>query len=119
MKLAVLMVLAPDLAEARRFYEDVLEFRLISASEDLLVLDHDGVAFRVYRCEAPAPAIRHGCDAATTAVFAVESIDTAMADLRAKGVRFLHETPASNPFGRYAAFEAPGGNVHEIFQARS
>ena len=51
------------------------------------------------------------------AVVAVASIEDTMADLRARGVEFLHPTPAANRFGRYAAFRAPGGNVHEIFQS--
>ena len=117
MKLATFMVLTPDLAEARRFYETVLGFRVVSESADGLVLDHDGAAFHVFRCENAAPVTRHGRDAASVLVFAVASIDDAMADLRARGVEFLHQTPATNRFGRYAAFMAPGGNVHEIFQS--
>jgi catechol 2,3-dioxygenase-like lactoylglutathione lyase family enzyme len=116
MKLATLMVLTPDLAEARRFYETSLGFGVVSESADLLVLEHDGAAFHVFRCESPAPTSRHGRDAASVLVFAVDSIEDAMADLRAKGVEFLHRTPAANRFGRYAAFKAPGGNIHEIFQ---
>ncbi|WP_293677047.1 VOC family protein [uncultured Phenylobacterium sp.] len=116
MKLATLMVLTPDLTEARRFYETILGFEVVSESADLLVLDHEGAAFHVFRCEADAPVVRHGRDAATVAVFAVASIDDAMASLRAKGVEFLHRTPGANRFGRYAAFKAPGGNVHEIFE---
>ena len=118
MKLAILLLLAPDLIEARAFYERVLGFGVHSATEDLLVLEHEGVALHVYRCEAPAPVTRHGRDAGTTAVFAVASIGDAMTVLRRKGVEFLHDAPASNAFGRYAAFKAPGGNVHEIFEAR-
>jgi catechol 2,3-dioxygenase-like lactoylglutathione lyase family enzyme len=117
MRLATLLVMTPDLAEARRFYETTLGFAVLSECADLLVLDHDGAAFHVFRCEAAAPETRHGRDAASVLVFAVPSIDAAMADLRAKGVEFLHPTPAANAFGRYAAFKAPGGNVHEIFEA--
>ena len=116
MQLATLMVLTPDLDEARRFYEGALGFAVVSQSEDLLVLDHAGVAFHVFRCEASAPPARHGRDAATLAVFAVPRIEEAMAEMRARGVEFLHVKPAANRFGRYAAFKAPGGNVHEIFE---
>ena len=116
MKLATLMVLTPDLIEARRFYEGVLGFMVVSQSDDLLVLDHEGAAFHVFRCEAPAPDARHGRVAASVLVFGVASVDAAMAQMRAKGVEFLHETPGSNAFGCYAAFRAPGGNVHEIFE---
>ena len=116
MQLATLMVLTPDLDEARRFYEGVLGFAVVSQSEDLLILDQAGVAFHVFRCESPAPPARHGRDAATVAVFAVAGIEEAMSELRARGVEFLHAEPAANRFGRSAAFKAPGGNVHEIFE---
>jgi len=119
MQLAVLMVLTPDLAEARRFYEGVLGFDVLSATDDLLELANDGVAFHVYRCDSPAQDGRHGRDAGTTAVFGVTSLDETMATLRRRGVTFLHAAPASNRFGRYAAFRAPGGNIHEIFQAHA
>lgn len=116
MRLATMMVLTPDLAEARRFYETVLGFAVLSEDADMLALEHDGAAFHVFRCEAEAKPARHGRDAASVLVFAVDGIDAVMADLRARGVEFLHETPAANRFGRYAAFRAPGGNVHEIFE---
>lgn len=116
MQLTTLMVLTPDLNEARRFYEDALGFAVVSQSEDLLVLDHGDAAFHVFRCEAPAQPSRHGRDAATVAVFAVARIEAAMEEMRARGVEFLHAEPATNRFGRYAAFKAPGGNVHEIFE---
>lgn len=116
MRLTTVLVLTPDLVEARRFYETVLGFAVISQTADMLALDHEGAAFHVFRCEAPADPTRHGRDAASVLVFAVDSVDEAMAGLRARGVEFLHETPAANRFGRYAAFRAPGGNVHEIFE---
>jgi catechol 2,3-dioxygenase-like lactoylglutathione lyase family enzyme len=116
MRLATLMVLTPDLDEARRFYEGALGFSVVSQSEDLLVLDHADAALQVFRCESPAPPSRHGRDAATVAVFAVTRIDEAMREMRGRGVEFLHAQPAVNRFGRYAAFKAPGGNVHEIFE---
>ena len=119
MRLATLMVLTPDLDEARRFYEGALGFAVVSQSEDLLVLDHTGAAFHVFRCEHSAPPVRHGRDAATVAVFAVAQIDEAIRELQARGVDFLHAEPAANRFGRYAAFKAPGGNVHEIFEPTS
>ena len=117
MKLATLMVLTPDLDEARRFYADILGFGVRSQDSRLLVLEHDGAAFHVFKCEAPAPPARHGESAASVFVFAVDDIDRAMAELAAKGVRFIHGQPASNAFGRYAAFRAPGGLTHEIFEA--
>lgn len=117
MKLRTLMVLTPDLDEARWFYGDALGFAVLGQDDTLLRLEHDGAAFHVFKCSADAAPGRHGETAASVFVFAVDDIDQAMADLRARGVRFIHDHPARNPFGRYAAFHAPGGNVHEIFEA--
>ncbi len=117
MKLATLMVLAPDLNEARRFYGDVLGFPVHSQDERVLVLEHDGASFHVFKCVADAPPVRHGETAACVFVFGVDDIDSAMGHLRARGVAFIHDRPARNAFGRYAAFHAPGGNVHELFEA--
>lgn len=116
MDLAILVVMTPDIAEARRFYSDVLGFRVLSETPDFLELGGGGVAFHVFRCEAAAPGTRHGAEAASVFAFHVPSIDLAMADLKAKGVEFLHGAPASNAYGRYAAFKAPGGLVHEIVE---
>lgn len=117
MKLATLMVLTPDLDEAERFYVGALGFARLSRNESLLRLEHEGAALHVFRCEDRAPPASHGRTAASVFVFGVEDIDQAMADLAMRGVRFIHERPARNAFGRYAAFHAPGGNVHEIFEA--
>ena len=117
MKLAMLMLLTPDLDEARRFYGEVLGFRIASGDDRRLSLEHDGAAFEIFRCERAAPPADHGAAAASLFVFGVDDIDTAMAELRAKGVRFIHPLPASNAMGRYAAFHAPGGNIHELFEA--
>ena len=119
MKLATLMVLTPDLDEARRFYAEGLGFTVLGQNERLLVLEHDGAAFHVFKCAAPAPPARHGETAASVFVFGVEDIDSAMADLRTKGIAFIHDRPARNAYGRYAAFHAPGGNVHELLETEA
>lgn len=116
MRLAMMMLLLPDLAEARRFYESLLGFMVLEAGPDRLILQHEGAAFHLYRCEEPALAAGHGRAAASVFVFGVRDIDTAMADMKAKGVEFIHPRPAVNASGRYAAFRAPGGLMHEIFE---
>ncbi|MGH6958542.1 MAG: VOC family protein [Caulobacteraceae bacterium] len=119
MKLGLVMVLTPDLHEARTFYGDLLELPLKAEGQRELVFDMGGQALHVFRCEAPAPAsARHGATAATVVVFEVASIEDRMRELRRRGVEFLHETPARNDLGGflYAAFRAPGGNVHELIE---
>jgi catechol 2,3-dioxygenase-like lactoylglutathione lyase family enzyme len=116
------VVLTPDLDEARRFYRDILGLGLTGERPDQLVFGLDGGELHVFGCDQAAPADhRHGATAATVCAFEVASIEAEMARLRAAGVVFLHETPAQNPLGglRYAAFKAPGGNVHELIERRA
>ena len=118
----MIVVLTPDLDEARRFYGEVLGLRLAGETANQLIFDLAGTAFHVFSCADAAPAgYRHGATAATVCAFEVASIDVEMARLRALGVVFLHARPAENALSgiRYAAFEAPGGNVHEIAERRA
>lgn len=115
------MVLTPDLAEAERFYGEALALAPIDKSSNQLVYDLVGTEFRVIRCDKAADARKHAASAATICIFEVDSIDAEMGRMRERGVVFIHETPAQSPDGgfRYAAFHAPGGNVHEIMERRA
>ncbi len=122
MKLGMIVVLTPDLEEARRFYRDAVGLGLSGETADQLVFDLGGTEFHVFRCTDPAPGgYRHGATAATACAFEVVSLEAEMRRMTAAGVVFLHARPAENAFSgvRYAAFEAPGGNVHEIVERRA
>ena len=116
MKLAMLMIVAPDLARARDFYGATLGFTLMGETPQRLVFDAGGERLAIFKGTADAPPVRHGETASTNFVFAVPSLDAAMADLKAKGVAFLHATPAPGEFGRYVAFRDPFGNVLELLE---
>ena len=116
MKLAMLMIVAPDLARAEGFYGGVLGFVLKSRSDRRLVFAQDGADLVIFKGDANAAAARHGQTASTNFVFAVPALDAAMAALKAKGVEFLHAVPAAGEFGRYAAFRDPFGNVLELLE---
>ena len=118
MKVGLIMVLTPDLAVAERFYGEALGLDLKRKGEGQLVFDAGGTELHVFACAEAAPEHRHAASAATVCVFEVASIDAEMRRMQALGVIFLHETPAHNPLAnlRYAAFQAPGGNVHEIME---
>jgi catechol 2,3-dioxygenase-like lactoylglutathione lyase family enzyme len=121
-KLGVVVVLTPDLDEARRFYRDLLGLGLAAENANQLVFDLDGAELHVFSCADPAPGdYRHGATAATVCAFEVASIEAEMARMRDAGVVFLHSTPAENVLGglRYAAFQAPGGNVHELIELQA
>lgn len=112
------LVMTPDLGEALAFYRDALGLRLRWEVEDQLAFQLGDGDLHVFRCEAPAGPGRHGQTASSVISFEVSDLAAAMGELRARGVRFLHASPNRNaPAGlSYAAFEAPGGNVHELVQ---
>ena len=116
MKLALLMIVAPDLVRARDFYGTVLGFALESETPQRLVFAHPGADLVIFKGTHDAPPAEHGATASTTFVFEVPDLAAAMADLTAKGVVFLHAQPARNEWGRYAAFHDPFGNVVEIME---
>ena len=119
MRLGMMMIFVSDLVEAKRFYRDVLGFPLKSESGSRLDFVHEGCGFVAFKCEKDAEVEDYSRVARSVFVFEVPSVEGAMNDLRAKGVRFLHERPAENEFGRYAAFVDPFGNVHEIYEPRT
>jgi glyoxylase I family protein len=119
MKLAFLMIVAPDLARAKDFYGTTLGFALASETPQRLVFAHPGADLVVFKGTHDAPPAEHGASASTTFVFEVPDLAAAMIALRAKGIVFLHAHPARNEWGRYAAFRDPFGNVVEIMERAS
>ena len=116
MKLGKIMIFVSDFEEAKRFYRDVLGFRIKTETADRLEFAHEGVDFIAFKCEKNAVIEDYSNIARSVLVFEVESIEKALEDMRKKGVGFLHDRPAENEFSRYAAFADPFGNVHEIFE---
>lgn len=118
MKLGKIMIFVSDIAEAKRFYCDVLEFPLKSEAVNRLDFFHSGVDFVAFKCEKNAAIEDYSNIARSVFVFEVNSIEQTMIELQKRGVIFLHEEPAENEFSRYAAFSDPFGNIHEIFERR-
>ena len=118
MKLGKIMIFVSDLAEAKRFYAGVLGFPVKSEMPNRLEFAHASCDFAAFKCEKDAIIEDYANVARSVFVFEVESIEKTMDNLRAKGVVFLHQTPAENEFSRYAAFADPFGNVHEIFERK-
>lgn len=118
MKLGKMMIFVSDIAEAKRFYGDILGFPVKSELENRLEFVHEGVDFIAFKCEKDAVIEDYSNIARSVFVFEVDSIEKEILDLRAKGVKFLHDAPGENDFSRYAAFFDPFGNVHEIFERK-
>ncbi len=117
LRLGKLLVFATSLDEAKRFYGEVLGLALTRETDGMLLFRQPDFELAIFPCEQTTDPDRHAQVASSTFVFAVPSVERAMRELRAKGVRFLHSEPAEGPLGRYAAFADPFGNVHEISEA--
>jgi catechol 2,3-dioxygenase-like lactoylglutathione lyase family enzyme len=116
MQLARLAIFVTDFGEAKRFYGDVLGLPLVSENPERLVFAHPDCELVAFPCERTASTADYAEAARSVFVFEVPSVDAALRELRAKGVEFLHDVPARNAWGRYAALRDPFGNVHEIFE---
>ena len=116
--LGPLLVMTPDLDAASDFYGNVLGLFMSNRTDNQLVFDLGATSLHVFLCENPAPPREHGSDAATVITFEVESLDEAVRALKWLGVVFLHDRPGRNEAVNlnYTAFEAPGGNIHELVQ---
>lgn len=112
------MVITPDIGEALAFYRDRLGLTLRAEHAGHLIFALPPGELHVFNGIRPATAHSHGEDAAAVLVFEVDDIEAEMRRLSARGVVLLHKAPAWNPTAalRYAAFEAPGGLVHELAQ---
>lgn len=119
MKLGKMMIFVSDLAEAKRFYCDILGFPLKAANENRLDFVHEGCDLIAFKCDENARVENYSEVARSVFLFEVDSVDETLRDLRAKSVRFLHQEPAENEFSRYAAFIDPFGNVHEIYEPKN
>jgi catechol 2,3-dioxygenase-like lactoylglutathione lyase family enzyme len=118
MRLGKMMIFVSDLAVAKRFYCDILDFPLKAEDPTKLEFVHDGCDFIAIKCEKDSAVGDYSQEARSVFVFEVASVAQALRDLGAKGVRFLHQKPSENEFSHYAAFVDPFGNVHEIFEPK-
>ena len=118
MKLGMIMLFVPDLDEAKRFYCDVLGFEIKSERVERLEFIHETIEFIAFKCEEPAVTREYGRTARSVFVFDVESIIDSMRELKARGVKFVHEQPTENDLCGYAAFFDPFGNVHELCERK-
>ncbi|MGI8468334.1 MAG: VOC family protein [Pyrinomonadaceae bacterium] len=118
LRLGKIMIFVSDVAEAKRFYCDVLGFPLKLETENRLEFAHECCDFIAFKCEKNAAIEDYGNAARSVFVFEVDSVEKTMRDLKTKGVKFLHEKPSENEFSRYAAFADSFGNVHEIFEPK-
>ena len=112
------MIFVSDLAEAKRFYSEVLRFPVKSETFNRLEFFHPGVDFVAFKCEKNSVIEDYSNIARSVFVFEVSSVKQTMIELGGRDVNLLPKEPAENEFSRYAAFSDPFGNVHEIFERK-
>jgi len=110
------MIFAPDIVGARQFFGEVLGLDLMRADEQTLTFQGSGFVLSVFLCEDIDAPDRYSQRPGASVAFTVPSLEVAMSELAAKGVRFLHSAPKAGPVGRYVAFADPFGTVFELME---
>jgi len=101
-----------DMERSVAFYRDVLGLRLVRRDDgNWAEFDAGGRPFAIHSAADGQP-VRPG---GATAVFAVDDLDQAKADLASRGVTFGHEG-AVEGYARFASFEDPDGNPIQIIE---
>ncbi|MEA3311426.1 MAG: VOC family protein, partial [candidate division WOR-3 bacterium] len=80
-----------------------------------VLLDHDGPSVLLYKVDKPFK-IDYPNAAQTLVNIQVPDLRKVMADLKAKGVEFIHSEPQPCQAGIYAALRDPAGNVMELLE---
>ena len=108
---------APDMTRARTSFGEVLGLRITLDEERAMTFRGPNFALSVFECKQSAIVDgNHAQTAGTSVAFAVPSLEKAMSDLTARGVRFLHDVPKAGPVGRYVAFTDPFGTEFELVE---
>jgi catechol 2,3-dioxygenase-like lactoylglutathione lyase family enzyme len=118
--IAAITLFQEDLAAAKRFYQEVFALPIVFEDASSAVFKFGDTLVNLLAAEeAPsliAPAKPGTGDAGTRfqLTLAVDDVDAACKELRAKGVELLNG-PMDRPWGiRTASFRDPGGHIWEI-----
>lgn len=108
-----------DMDQAIDFYCSKLGFTIKSKAlyPEIVDLDHEGIPVLLYKVDKSSH-IDYPHAAQTLVNIQTDDLHKAMADLKAKGVEFIHDVPQDFSQGIYAAFRDPFGNVHELVEFR-
>jgi len=116
-KICVIQFNVSDMDAAIDFYCSKLGFSIKGKEyyPDIVLLDHEGPSVLLYKVDKPFK-IDYPNVAQTLVNIQVDDLKKTMADLKAKGVEFIHSEPQTCPAGIYAAIRDPSGNVHELLE---
>ena len=101
-----------DMDRAVSFYRDVLGLRLVRRDEEKWVEFESGGRRLALHAVAEGQPMTPG---GATAVFSVDDLDRAKADLSSRGVRFGHEGDVAG-FARFASFLDSEGNTVQLIE---
>ncbi len=113
------IILTSRMAEARQFYQDVLQLPLRTISDGALVFDVSGSDLRVSPVPSTTPSTH------TVIGFTVEDLDATISALEMRGISFErferlshneHGAVVTPDGGRVAWFRDPDGNILSIVQ---
>jgi lactoylglutathione lyase len=109
-----------DLAESKRFYQDVFEMPIANQDETSCAFRFLGIVVNLVASSSaaeliePAPVGKAGTQARMMLTLEVVDVDAAAERLRARGVTFLNG-PTDRPWGpRTATFADPSGHCWEL-----
>ena len=119
-KLSAITLFVEDLADAKRFYEQVFDVPLIFEDDDSAVFDFGNTLINLLAAPAvpeliePALMAEVAAGARMQLTLEVDDVDEVATDLQARGVVLLNG-PMDRPWGiRTAAFKDPAGHIWEI-----
>ena len=119
-RLSAITLFVEDLADAKRFYEQVFDVPLIFEDDDSAVFDFGNTLINLLAAPAvpeliePARMAEVAAGARMQLTLAVDDVDEVASDLQARGVELLNG-PMDRPWGiRTAAFKDPAGHIWEI-----
>ena len=110
-RLEMIIIFVTDIERSISWYEDVLEFSLVSHHGDFAALQAGDSRVGLHGGANPEPELRN---AGTMPVFKVKAYTEAKATLEARGCDFIFEN--STPVARFGTFLDPDGNPLQIME---
>lgn len=116
-KISVITINVPDMDQAIAFYSDQLGFPIESKQwyPEIVQLKHEGISLILYKVSQAAE-VDYPNVAQTVLGIATPDLKETLTNLRALGVRVIHDEPQPFPAGIYSAIRDPFGNVVELLQ---
>lgn len=119
MNIQATLLVVNDLATSSAFYQEALGANIIEEYSDSIRFSLGEHHLYMFEGTLDSKEYNHGYNANSTLIIGVDNLDKRIEELKDMGVEFVHKTPNSNRWGRYAAFKDPSGIVHELMEFTS